>query len=173
MLAERGHTLEVAKNESGHEAALNNTTPLVVNPQQAADYAQALYRIFTATARFRARLFAPMTPIVVWPEHFDLSFLVFASEHASEDQPHMNFGFAPYSDGIARPYLYAYAWPLPDSGYSRTNMPALVHLDTPGFGGPLVWYDDFATMDDPEAVVEQVFLRIYHELWPLLQAANT
>ncbi|MCG8351796.1 MAG: DUF5996 family protein [Chloroflexales bacterium] len=167
-LAAQGHAIEAAKNESGHEAALNDTTPFAVDPRIGADYATALYRIFTATARFRARLFAPMTPIVVWPEHFDLSFLVFGAEKATEESPHLNFGFAPYSDGIDRPYLYAYVWPLPASGYSGVSLPPLVNLDTPGYGGPLVWYDDFAAMEDPEAFVEATFLGIYRALAPLL-----
>ena len=42
----------------------------------------------------RARLNGPMTPIVVWPEHFDLSFLWFASAQATDRFPHMNFGCA-------------------------------------------------------------------------------
>ncbi len=166
--AAHGYTLTVAQNESGHEAPLHDTTPLTIDLQQGTNYAQALYRIFTATARFRARLFAAMTPIVAWPEHFDLSFLVFASPQTSEEYPHMNFGFAPFSDGITRPYLYAYAYPLPASGYTGVTLPPQVQLDTPGFGGPLVWYDDFAALDDPEAFVEATFLAIHQGLLPLL-----
>lgn len=169
-LAAQGQTVEVAKNASGHEAALSDQTPFAVHPQIGADYATALYRIFTATARFRARLFAPMTPIVVWPEHFDLSFLVFGTAQATEEHPHMNFGFAPYSDGITRPYLYAYVWPLPTSGYSGASLPAAVRLDTPGYGGPLVWYDDFAAMDDPEQFVETTLLQTYQALGTLQRA---
>lgn len=159
-LQTQGHALEVA--------AFADTAPLTVEPQFAADYAHALYSIFTATARFRARLFHPMTPVVVWPHHFDLSFLVFTTPDATEEAPHMNFGFAPFSDGVERPYLYAYAWPLPDTGYATTSMPPHVRLNSPEFSGPLVWYDDFAGMDDTEGFVETTFLGIYRALMTLL-----
>jgi hypothetical protein len=159
LLAEHGQTISIG----GHESTLSDTRALEVDHGLGADYARALYAIFTATARFRARLFATMTPIVVWPEHFDLSFLVFAGE-ASEEHPHMNFGFAPYSDGIDRPYLYAYVWPLPVSGYRGLGLPEHVRLDTPGYGGPLVWYDDLVQQADPEMYIEQTFLGIEHAL---------
>ncbi|NJK81716.1 MAG: hypothetical protein HC893_12075 [Chloroflexaceae bacterium] len=167
-LAHHGQPLELAKNESGHEDPLTDSAPLTVDPHFAADYARVLWSIFTATARFRARLYAPMTPIVVWPEHFDLSTLIFTTPDASEEHPHMNFGFAPYSDGIERPYLYAYAWPLPATGYTTATLPPLVRLDTPGYGGPLVWYDEFSQMDDVEGFVEEVFMATFRELLLLL-----
>src|SRR5919109_78870 len=72
---------------------LTNDAPLLIDAHASADYAQALDRVFTATARFRARLTGLQTPIVVWPEHFDLSFLWFATERATDEFPHMNFGF--------------------------------------------------------------------------------
>ena len=75
---------------------LTNDAPLAVDPQVSADYARALYSVFTATARFRARLTGPQTPIVVWPEHFDLSTLWFPANDRSDEAPVMNFGFAPF-----------------------------------------------------------------------------
>ncbi|MCI0725389.1 MAG: DUF5996 family protein, partial [Chloroflexi bacterium] len=97
----------------GHSLQLAGETPLEVDRRVAADYAQALYRIFTAVARFRARLAGPMTPIIVWPGGFDLSTLWFATPAATERHPHLNFGFAPYSAGFDRPYFYSYVYPLP------------------------------------------------------------
>jgi hypothetical protein len=50
-----------------------------------------VYRVFTAAARFRARLEGSQTPIVVWPEHFDLSTLWFPTNDRSDEAPLMDF----------------------------------------------------------------------------------
>ena len=91
MLLERGgHPYQPKPGE------LTSDAPLTIDLGASAEYAQALYRIFTATARFRARLSGPQTPIVVWPEHFDLSTLWFPTDDRSDAAPSMNFGFAPF-----------------------------------------------------------------------------
>ncbi len=160
-LVARGHQLIPPRAE------LTRDTPLEVVPQLAADYAQVLHRIFTATARFRARLVGPMTPIVVWSEHFDLSFLWFATAQATERNPHMNFGFAPYSEGLPRPYLYSYAYPLP-SGLGAPNLPSPARWHTAGWTGVVVPYDELVTLNDPEAVIEETFGEIYKVLSSIL-----
>jgi hypothetical protein len=152
-----------ALQAQGHRPTSINETPLKVVPELAADYAQALYRIFTATARFRARLGGPMTPVVVWPEHFDLSFLWFATENATETGPHLNFGFAPFSPGIERPYLYSYAHPLP-ADFGSPKLPPLARWHTVGWTGVIVPYDELAKVADPEAIIEETFMEIYKTL---------
>jgi hypothetical protein len=156
-----------ALQAKGHRPIPLSETPLQVRPELAADYAQVLYRIFTATARFRARLGGPMTPIVVWPEHFDLSFLWFATENATEAGPHLNFGFAPYSPGLERPYLYSYAHPLP-ADFGSPPLPPLATWHTAGWTGVVVPYDELVKMADPEAAIEETFAEIYQALLPLL-----
>lgn len=168
-IAGQGYTLELAEDADNHGNTLENTTPLNIDLALATAYAEALYRIFTATSRFRARLFAPMTPVVVWPGHFDLSTLIFTTESSEEHTaPHFNFGFAPFSDDIERPYFYVYGWPLPESGYSGITLPQIVQLDTPGYAGPLIWYDDIAHLDNPEGVIESTFMAIYTAVRPLV-----
>jgi hypothetical protein len=146
---------------------LTDETPFEIDPAFSGDYSQAIYQIFTATARFRARITGPMTPVVVWPEHFDLSFLWFATPQATDDQPHMNFGFAPYSAGLPRPYLYAYAYPMPE-GFESLKLPALAHWNTEGWKGVVVAYDDLVKQSEPEKVIEDIFLKIYEVLSPTL-----
>lgn len=167
LLGEQGHGMRLEAEEASHVATLRDTTPFEVDTRIGADYAQVLYRIFTATARFRARIFASMTPVVVWPEHFDLSFLLFATDKDDEAHPHMNFGFAPYSEGLERPYLYSYAYPLPE-GYSPPSLPSPASWHTMGWTGVVVPYDDFAQMDDPEAFVEETFGQVYQALLPFV-----
>jgi hypothetical protein len=161
-----GHDLSSPENQiSGNE-------PLDVDQRVAQNYGQALYRIFTGVARFRAHLNGPQTPVVVWPGHFDLSFLWFATERAEESAPHMNFGFAPYGGGIDEPYLYAYAYPLPPAQGNLTRtlpeVPAPAYWNTQGWTGVVLPYSSIAAVTDPEGYVEQMCERIFRALRPLL-----
>lgn len=139
------------------------TTPFSADPTVAADYARALYSVYTALARFRARLLGTMTPMVVWPHGFDLSFLWFRGNDLDEhSQPHLNFGFSPGSAGFPRPYLYVYAWPSPDDLTSRSR-PSLARWFSGSWKGVVVDYDNL-TDDDPEAQIEALAQEIYHTL---------
>jgi hypothetical protein len=166
VLAKAGHPLELAQTE------LTSDRPLMIDPATAEDYAHALYSVFTATARFRARLLGSMSPIVVWPHHFDLSFLWFATDKASEQAPHMNFGFAPFSEGLPRPYLYVYAWPIP-AGLMEVKLPARAHRHTSGWKGVLVHYDDLVNEGEPETVIEEILDDLYRSIAPLLSVAGS
>lgn len=146
---------------------LADERPLEIDPETAARYAVAQYRVFTALARFRARLLGPMTPAVVWPEHFDLSFLWFKTAEAEEHAPHINFGFAPYSPGLERPYLYAYAWPRRE-GATLPELPAPARWETEVYTGVYVAYDDLLQYDKPELKIEGLCRRIYSALLDVL-----
>lgn len=151
-----------------HPELLNDPTPLHFDVGAAASYAAALYSIFTAVARFRARLLGSMTPVVVWNEHFDLSFIWFAAE-ADENHPHLNFGFAPYSAGIDEPYLYAYAYPYPASN-TPPSLPSGARWNTEGWTGVVLPYSAIQNQPDAEAYLEAACSGIYRALRPLLDA---
>ena len=163
-LTARGHVFTPARSDLAGEATLH------ADPGLSAGYGRALHRIFTATARFRAGLNGAMTPVVVWPEHFDLSFLWFATAQATDSFPHINFGFAPFSSGIERPYLYAYAYPMP-AGFEQLPLPAHARWHTEGWNGMVVGYDELTQADDPEALLEDTFRAFHALLAPMLTAA--
>jgi hypothetical protein len=106
-----------------------------------------------------------MTPIVVWPEHFDLSFLWFAGQQADDRHPHMNFGFAPFSDDLDRPYLYAYAYPMPER-FEQLPLPEGATWHTEGWQGMVYPYDTLAASTDPDGQVEAIFAQIDATLAP-------
>ncbi len=145
---------------------LSDTTLLTFDAQAARDYADALYRIFTGIARFHARLNGSLTPAVVWPEHFDLSFLWFAAE-ADEQHPHLNFGFAPFSAGIDNPYLYAYAYPYP-AQFDVPELPAGARWNSEGWTGVVLPYTEIAQQTDPAIYVEEACTTIFQSLRALL-----
>lgn len=145
-------------------------TPLLVDVEQAGAYADVLYTMFTGIARFRARLLGHVTPVVVWPEHFDLSTLWFVDGAMDDHQAHLNFGFAPFSPGFPRPYLYAYAYPYPP-GVMYPDLPAPAYWNFEGWTGVVVNYDDIARADDAAQYVEDLSLLIFATLRPLLPPA--
>jgi hypothetical protein len=161
--AQAGYKVEPNRAKITHE------TPLEVDAGLAADYAEALYRVFTALARFRARLLGPLSPMIVWPHGFDLSFLWFAGQGMEERQDaHMNFGFSPGSPGLERPYVYSYAWPLPDR-LTSLPLPAPSRWHTTGWTGMLLDYDQFARDRDPEGVIESVLRDVHMTVSPRLR----
>ena len=150
-------------------AYLVDEMALEVDAELAKRYAGSLYRIFTGVARFRARLAGMMTPVVVWPEHFDLSFLWFAGEKADENAPHLNFGFAPFSAGMNFPYLYAYAYPMPKGDDGKPVLPELptpAYWNTEGWTGVVLPYAEIARAVEPEQFVESMCAAFYHVLLP-------
>lgn len=141
----------------------DSTSPFSLDATSAADYGRALYGVYTGLARFRARLLGTMTPMVVWPHGFDLSFLWFRGNDPDEhSQPHLNFGFSPGSAGFPRPYLYAYAYPSPDDLTSR-QLPAPARWFTESWKGAVVDYDK-VTDEDAEAQIETLATEIYASL---------
>lgn len=124
-----------------------------IDQATAADYLSALQTIFTGVARFRARRIGMMTPLVVWPEHFDLSTLLFTGHEIDERQLHLNFGFAPYSEGLDYPYLYAYAYPYPDQ-YAPPALPEGARWHTQGWTGMVLPYEVIAAQPDAQSFVE-------------------
>ncbi len=85
-----------------------------------------------------------MTPLVVWPHGFDASQLYFPGASFDEHtQPHINYGFSPGSAGLPRPYVYAYAHPMPD-GVFGTALPDGARWHSDGWTGVVIDYDVLA-----------------------------
>jgi hypothetical protein len=140
---------------------IKGETIFQIHPETATQYAAALDRIYTAMARFRARLLGTMTPLVVWSHHFDLSMLYFVSGSDEHSDPHLNFGFAPESPGIPRPYFYVYAYPMPD-GLVNQPLPTPARWHTEGWTGVVLDYDSIVSYGSPEIYIESALLEIQH-----------
>ncbi len=159
-----GHTVPL------DHTALTDTEPLEVDLRTGAEYAQVLYRVFTVMARFRARLYGMLSPLVLWQHHFDLSFLWFAGAD-DENQPHLNFGFAPESPGLPRPYFYAYAYPLPD-GFTPPALPMPARWVAESWRGVVLDYDTLRAEQADDARVEALLMDIYAALLPVVRGAG-
>jgi hypothetical protein len=161
MLAAEGHDLMLDSAVVGDDAILT------IDPVSAREYADVLDTVYTALARFRAQLSGPLTPLVVWPHGFDLSFLWFARGGFDEQaDPHLAFGFAPTSAGLDRPYFYAYASSAPD--LSDHALPAPARSINGPYNGVYVGYDDIARVADPVGAIERLMGEVVGTLEPLL-----
>lgn len=140
---------------------------LVFEPQYGNDYADVLNAVYTGVARARAQLEGHMTPIVVWPEHFDLSTLWFVDPEMDDHKQHINIGFAPYSGTLDQPYLYAYAYPYPEN-LTPPALPSPARWESEDYTGPFVAFSDIASHDDPVELIEDLSLSIFHALHSLL-----
>lgn len=151
---------EVAEGNDLSKVKLPENTPLHITPALSAEYGVALARIYTAVSRFRARLSGLMTPAVVWSHHFDLSFLWFKGNELDDYQPHINFGFSPASKGFPRPYVYAYAYPMPE-GIMNQPLPAPAAWHSGDWKGIVIDYDALSTLNNPDDKLEAMLMTIY------------
>jgi Family of unknown function (DUF5996) len=131
------------------------------------DYATVLYSVFTGVARFRAHLLGHMTPLVVWPEHFDLSTLWFVDPAMDDGKAHLNFGFAPFSAGFPQPYLYAYAYPYPPN-LKYPALPQPAYWNFKGWTGVVVDYAKIVEQENPAQFIEELCLEIFKVLRGLI-----
>ena len=146
---------------------LTGNAPFDFEASLAEDYGRVLYLLAGIFQTFRDGLPGVKSPLVVWPHGFDLSFLWFATDAASEEAPHMAFGFSPGSSGLGRPYIYSYVYPIP-AGLTDHDLPPLTRWQTEGWTGTVTAYDDLAGRDDAAAVVAATLRMLYASLSPTL-----
>ena len=141
---------------------IRSETEFVIDRAQVMAYAKTLNSVFTALARFRAKLSGFMTPLVLWPHHFDLAFIWFATDGKDEhNDPQIAYGFAPFSPGLERPYIYAYAWSKP-TGYLNLSLEAPAQVITEGYTGLYAAYDALRMADPFDAAVETMLMNYHH-----------
>lgn len=142
---------------------ITGETAFEIDRDLAQSYALALNAAFTALARFRAKLRGFMTPLVLWPHHFDLAFIWFPTEQTDEQRdPQIAYGFAPFSPGLDRPYFYAYAW-SEATGYLDLPPIAPAQAMREGYIGLYIGYDALPETAQLDAALEKPLMS-YHEL---------
>ena len=128
---------------------------------------RALSSVAGALEKFRAGIREETSPIQVWPHHFDLSMLWLPGARVSGQDPadeenadrQMNFGFAFGDAGIAEPYFYITAYPLPDA-LPSVPLPAGTTWRSDGFSGAVLLYRDLVATNDPAAYLQDLCSRL-------------
>lgn len=140
---------------------IRHSRRLEIEPGLAADYLTVLDTAYAALARLRARLSGWLSPLVLWAHHFDLAFLWFSGASMDEHRdPHLAFGFAPCSPGLARPYFYAYGWSA-TAGYLELPVSGPARAETGSYTGLYAGYDDLDRGDRFESQIEGILLDYY------------
>jgi hypothetical protein len=137
---------------------ITHDNPFEIDKSLAQDYVTVMDELYTALARFRAKLGGVMTPIVIWPHHFDMAFIWFATENMDEHKaPHLAIGFAPFSDGIERPYIYGYGW-SEETGYVQVELDTPAQAITDSYTGLYADYDTLKKEDNINQIIEDMLL---------------
>ena len=147
-----GYSIAPSMKRITHDETFQLEPALVANSWTAID------EFYSALARFRAKLLGFMTPLVLWPHHFDIAFLWFPTDSIDENSdPQIAFGFAPFSQGHERPYIYAYAWSKP-TGYLDLPLAPPAQATTAGYTGLYLAYDDLRSSDGFASTIEAALL---------------
>jgi hypothetical protein len=131
---------------------------------QAKNLGITLNSVAAAMGDFRAGIREESSPIQLWPHHFDLSMIWLPGdkiagqdlENEEYSDMQMNFGFTFGDEGIAEPYFYVTAYPLPDA------LPALALPDgtewrSEGFSGAVLLYRSLIHKADPDIYLSQMW----------------
>lgn len=132
---------------------ITQDTPFAIDMRLAEDYATVVDAVYTMLARFKAKLSGAMSPLVIWPHHFDMAFIWFATSGTNEHKdPHLAIGFAPFSNGIDRPYFYGYGW-SEATGYVQVDVKSPAKAITEGYTGLYAEYDALNTDDMAQILI--------------------
>jgi len=134
----------------------------------AADLQSALSRVTAAMQCFRAGIREEVSPIQLWPHHFDLSMIWLPGNKIPgkdpEDEEHadkqMNFGFVFGDETIDEPYFYITAYPLP-AEIAAAELPDGTAWKSDGFNGAVLLYRDLAGMNDPTGYLLELWSGLY------------
>jgi hypothetical protein len=145
---------------------IGDRTPFTINIDVAGQYAEVLYQITEVLNAFAGSLPGVKTQPRVWPHGFDLSFLWFATDQTNEQTaPHMNFGFAPYSEDVTEPYFYSYAW----NGQTQKDILLPKHTTyLEGTKTTMLPYSVVQQHDHPQDYLKAHFVEIYEHTKRLL-----
>ena len=134
----------------------------------AADLQSVLSQVTAVMQRFRAGIREEVSPIQLWPHHFDLSMIWLPGnripgkdpadeEHADKQ---MNFGFVFGDETIAEPYFYITAYPLPPE-MAAVDLPGDATWKSNGFSGVVLLYRDLRAVEDPTGYLLDLWSGLY------------
>ncbi|GAB4571230.1 MAG: hypothetical protein Kow0077_07420 [Anaerolineae bacterium] len=133
VLQRAGHAVKLDESKLHGEDVINITA------EEAHEFLSTMRFARQVLARLHADLDGYKTRLVLWPHGFDLAFLWFEDESASDEakDQHIGIGFSPGSPGLAAPYFYLYLWPMPE-GLSGTSLPAPARWHSDGWTGVVI-----------------------------------
>jgi hypothetical protein len=144
--------MPVAREDAAHTRSYAD-----YSPEHASKIGCVWRAVLTALERLRNQIREETSPLQLWPHHFDISLLWLPGElivgqdpdDAENADKQMNFGFTLGDSGIAEPYFYVTAYPLPDA-LAGTPLPDGSYWHTSSFTGAALLYETLLRQQDPQ-----------------------
>jgi len=149
--SELASSIEGFLNANGVSEHMVNSDNSTAYPGYSAEHTQNIAEVLNAVSAamntFRADIREETSPVQLWPHHFDLSLLWLPGDKIPGQDPaneeyadkQMNFGFTLGDEGIAEPYFYITAYPLPEALPNTQLLPGTV-WHSAGFDGAVLLY---------------------------------
>ena len=151
------------------QSQFNDEQPGEYDRKAAERFWQSLGQIAMIFEEFKSGLRKESSPVNLWPHHFDMAVVWFSGRLVPDTDPNdeeyadeqMSFGFSTGDEGIAEPYFYISAYPMPEK-LKDTPLPEGVTWYTESWQGALLKYDTLVHSKQPKKVLMN-YLRTLHE----------
>ena len=138
-------------------ARFENEESRVYNPEDAEKYFTALKNVDRIFKEHRASLSGEVSPVQLWPHHFDLAFEWFGTRiletgeggEATQKPAQLNLGFSPGDDSYTDPYFYSNPWPFESDQLADKPLPRGARWFTESWQGTMLPYAEL--VDDNQA----------------------
>lgn len=151
--------------------------PLSIDSEATERYRTAINAIAAAMNAFREQLDGEVSPVQLWPHHFDLAFEWFgtkmvAYQEAGQEKhspAQLNFGFAPGDSNHAGAYFYSNPWPFEPS-LTTHALPHGARWISEGFEGTLLPYVNLAGDELPGSKLGEYYSAVLELAEPTLRS---
>lgn len=155
-----------------------NEEPRVYKPEDAKKYFTALKNADRIFKEHRASLSGEVSPVQLWPHHFDLAFewfgtlMVVTGEggEATQNPAQLNLGFSPGDDSYTEPYFYSNPWPFESDRLADKPLPQGARWFTVSWQGTMLPYAELVGDSQAEERLKGYAKAVYALSSPTLMA---
>lgn len=123
------------------------------------------YEANTILTEIKARITLGMTsPVLLFPHHFDVSFVWFPGQPANKANEHQfTYGFSTGDEYIAEPYYYVTEYPLSEK-FEKVSFKAPAYWHAEGFSGAVLKYSEVAKSTNPQELITKYFQTVLSQI---------
>ncbi len=144
------------------QGEFQDNTEREYDPVAANRFWQALGQIAMIFEEFKSGMREETSPTCIWSHHFDMAFVWFSGNLIPDIDPsdeemadaQMSFGFSTGDEGLAEPYFYISAYPMPEE-LKKTKLPAAVSWQSEGWNGALLKYQELVNSEKPREILQE------------------
>jgi hypothetical protein len=128
-------------------------------------YFSTLNQIVNVFQLFADGISGELSPIQLWPHHFDLSFEQFGKKRipyeeegeSKEYKSQIAYGFAPPDDSFQEPYFYVNPFPF-DANITKSPLSKGAYWFEKGWNGAVLPYSEISNNPEGENILKQYLL---------------